>query len=81
MRNLNEVIERNKITCEDYSLDQLLDEINVSEVDEENTKLNKTKGIIGWYYVSDTVGICAYFGSEAEALRYRLDLINLILNS
>lgn len=79
---MNAVIKRNKDWCEnDLSLDRLLDEISVMEIDEENAKLNNNQGMIGWFGVVDTDGICAYFSTEQEALRYRLDLINLILNS
>jgi hypothetical protein len=34
----------------------------------------------GWYAVSNTYGIIAYFPEEKEALRYRLDYINRLLN-
>ncbi len=77
----NEVITRNKKACKGYDLDTMLGEISVQEIDAETAEMNKTQGLIGWFGVSDTVGICAYFGTEEEALRYRLDLINLILNS
>jgi hypothetical protein len=34
----------------------------------------------GWFVVTDLFGAVAAFSSEEEALRYRLNLINRILN-
>lgn len=73
--------------CKGYDLDQLLGEITVTacdeladnfEVNDPNHRLNKA--LSGWYAVVDTDGINAYFSTEKEALRHRLDLINRILN-
>ena len=33
-----------------------------------------------WYAVSNEEGIIAYFGNEMDALRFRLDYINMKLN-
>ena len=33
-----------------------------------------------WYGVSNESGIIAYFGNETDALRFRLDYINSIMN-
>jgi len=41
---------------------------------------NDTRGIEDWYAVVNTEGIIAYFGNEADALRFRLNEINRILN-
>ncbi len=38
------------------------------------------EGPKGWYAVSGNNGIVAYFGSERDALRYRLAEINRWLN-
>lgn len=63
------------------NLDDLLQEICVGDVDEDHAKLNNIDGIIGWYYVADLDGVNTYFSREKEALHYRLDFINRILNS
>ena len=34
----------------------------------------------GWYAVTNTDGIVAYFATEADAYRWRLDMINRELN-
>ena len=36
--------------------------------------------LTGWYPVSNEDGIIAYFGREEDALRFRLDYINQLLN-
>ncbi len=57
------------------NLDELLDEISVM-----HEWSNDTRGIDDWYAVATDLGIIAYFGSEHEAYRFRLDYINRILN-
>ena len=37
--------------------------------------------LTGWYGVSNESGIIAYFGKEVDALRFRLDYINSIMNT
>lgn len=59
----------------DKNLDELLEEISVT--DDFN---NQTTGLEGWFAVVTDLGIIAYFGSESEACRFRLDYINRILN-
>lgn len=36
--------------------------------------------VTGWHPVADENGIIAYFGSEIDAYRFRLDLINRRMN-
>lgn len=38
------------------------------------------EGPKGWFAVSNDEGIIAYFGSEVDAFRFRLDYINRKLN-
>lgn len=38
------------------------------------------EGPKGWYAVSNDDGIIAYFGDEADAFRWRMDMINRELN-
>lgn len=59
------------------SLDELLEEISVQQPGQYE---NDTSDILQWYAVSTDEGIVAYFGEEAEAFGYRLNLINRILN-
>jgi len=63
------------------SLDELLEEVQVQEIDEEVAEMNNTNGIFGWFAVVNDKGIIAYFGSEKDAFRFRLDYINQILNT
>ena len=63
------------------TLDEVLEEIQVQEVDEYiNLSNGKGASLTGWFTVVDTQGIIAYFSTETEALNYRLNLINRILN-
>lgn len=64
------------------TLDNLLDEIQVQEID-EYTNLSNTKGanLLGWFTVIDISGIIAYFPEEKMACKYRIDLINQIINT
>ena len=61
-----------------YTLLQLLEEISVFPVDEMDNQPDLPKG---WYAVINDEGIIAYMASAEEALHYRLDFINRILNS
>lgn len=63
------------------SLDELLEDIQIQEIDAEVAEINNTEGIIGWYGVCNHRGIIAYFGEESDAFRFRLDYINQILNT
>lgn len=63
------------------NLEELLDVIQVQQVDDEVADLNSIKGINNWFAVYDHRGIFAYFGTEEDALRFRLDYINQILNT
>lgn len=69
-----------KADCKGKSLDEMLDEISVGDVDEEHAQLNNVHGLMGWFYVADTKGVNTYFSTEKEAFHYRLDLINRVLN-
>lgn len=37
-------------------------------------------GMLGWFYVANEEGVCAYFGKIEDALRFRLAEINRRLN-
>lgn len=69
-----------------HDLDYWLDTITVAEVDQDHIDTNKDisgkdlSGLMGWYYVANEHGACAYFGSETDALRFRLAEINRRLN-
>lgn len=63
------------------TLDELLEDVQIQEIDEEVAEMNNTIGIIGWFGVVNDEGIIAYFGRENDALRFRLDYINQILNT
>lgn len=65
-----------------YSLDDLLEEYAVMEVDEQMNEANgrRLSGILGWWAVVDDNGAYAYFGKEEDAFRFRLAEINRRLN-
>lgn len=62
------------------NLDELLQSISVLEPGMWENELSKDSPIKDWYAVCGDDGIVAYFGSEVDAYRFRLDLINRILN-
>ena len=69
------------------SLDELLEEVTVMPCSDmvdnfvEGEPLHNLNSILdGWYAVDTPIGIIAYFGNEVEAFRFRLDIINRILN-
>lgn len=68
-----------EITIKD--LDYYLEEIAVQEVDSDLAINNKIPNLIGWFAVINEEGIIAYFGIEKDAFRFRLDYINIILNT
>lgn len=70
--------EETKQNLKGLTLDDLLEEISVIEYGLWNNQ--NTKGLVGWWAVATDLGIVAYFGSEQDALRFRLDYINRILN-
>lgn len=70
--------EETKQNLKGLTLDDLLEEISVIEYGLWNNQ--NTKGLVGWWVVATDLGIVAYFGSEQDALRFRLDYINRILN-
>lgn len=74
MENLQ--FEETKQNLNGKTLNELLEEISV--LDDWD---NQTSGLDGWFAVATDLGIVAYFGSEPEAFRFRLDYINRILNS
>ena len=72
----NKQFKKTRKNLKGLTLDSLLDEVSVMDYWE-----NQTNVLIGWYAVCTDLGIIAYFSSEREALRFRLDYINRILNS
>jgi hypothetical protein len=58
------------------TLDSFLDEWNVHEPG----MWENDCGPAEWYAVSGPNGIVAYFQKESDALRFRLDTINRLLN-
>lgn len=58
----------------------------MAEVDQDHIDTNRQvankdlSGLLGWFYVANEEGACAYFGKEADALRFRLAEINRRLN-
>lgn len=64
------------------TLDDLLEEYSVGEVDDYHNESNggKLSGILGWWFVVNNDGVYAYFNKEHLALRWRLDEINRRLN-
>lgn len=62
------------------NLDSLLEEISVMPPGQWENELSKTKLLGDWYAVCSDLGIIAYFGTESDAFRFRLDYINQILN-
>jgi len=65
-------------------IDQLLEDWQVQEIDYEDLRDREGADVANylrdWYTVSNTRGIIAYFGSESDALRFRLGEINRRLN-
>ena len=59
------------------SIEELLQEISVME---PGLWENNISDDLEWWAVSSDLGIIAYFGSEVDAFRFRLDYINRILN-
>ena len=69
------------------NLETLLEEISVLPCDdmvddfEEGDMLFVLNTLLsGWYAVATNQGIIAYFGDEKEALGFRLNFINRLLN-
>ena len=60
------------------TIDELLEDISVLE---PGLWENEASEILSdWYAVANDKGIIAYFGSESDAFRFRLDYINGLLN-
>lgn len=81
------LIQQIRNWCKGYDLDQMLEEISIMDCDDmvdsfqkEDKEYKLNTLLSGWVAVVDTQGINAYFSTEAEALRYRLELINRTLN-
>lgn len=73
-------IEKTVHYCKDnnlFTIDDLLELIQVEEIDNEMPTYNSMNG---WYGVSNEEGIIAYFGTQEEAFSYRLNYINRVLN-
>lgn len=73
----NTMLSQLKNRLRGYTLDELLDEIAVMGPGMAPVQ----KEMEDWSAVTTDEGIVAWFGEEAEAFRYRLDLINQILNT
>lgn len=74
----NEFIKKAKQRFQSYSLDMLLEAINV--MDEWDNDISDVMIKDGWYAVCDDTGIIAYFSDQTEAFHFRLDYINRIMN-
>lgn len=79
-KNIERVVDWFKETNQAITLESLLQEIDVMRVAELDNH-NGNPMLEDWFAVSDTNGIIAYFGEIEEALHYRLDYINRILNT
>ena len=77
---MNEQFNHTKHLLDGLTLNELLEEISVQEIDEKVAALNNIQDLVGWFGVVTDLGIIAYFGNEREAFRFRLDYINRILN-
>lgn len=64
------------------TIEEALEYVFVGDVDEDHARIaNMPDCLVGWYYVgTDDRSVIAYFHSETDALRFRLDYINQILN-
>lgn len=66
------------------SIEQGLEDWQVEEIDYDDMHqiygIQAADHLMGWYAVSNTHGIIAYFGTESDALRFRLNEINRELN-
>ena len=66
------------------TLQELLEHVTVGDVDEDHLQCNPTAlgpSMLGWFYVEHgDHGVMAYFNDIDNALRYRLDVINMELN-
>lgn len=73
------ILKSNQLYAKDnkLTLDDLLSEIVVSEASEIPSTPKELKD---WWVVICTQGVNSYFGTETEALAYRLFLINRTLN-
>ncbi len=73
-------IEKARIDLKGKTLDELCEEITVQLIDANEVEDPIHKALDGWHGVSNQEGLIAFFGTEEEAFRYRLDFINRILN-
>lgn len=65
-----------KTKTEKRNLNDLLEDIDVMPPG----MWENDDGPKGWFAVANDEGVTAYFCKEADAFRFRLDLINRILN-
>lgn len=73
------IAQRNKEASQNWAnktIDYWLDEIGVSPAE----FMDPMEYPKVWFVVTDLFGVVAAFATEEEAMRYRLDLINRILN-
>jgi len=76
MKRLVTRLVQAKLDLAEMDLERLLEEIQVEPIYEDHC----IPALEGWFGVSNHEGIIAYFGTEEEALSYRLSFINRILN-
>lgn len=64
------------------TLEEALEYVFVGDVDDYHVQMNgMSQHMVGWYYVgTEDLSVIAYFHSETDAMRFRLDYINQILN-
>ena len=88
---MNSQFQETQENLKGKGLEELLEEISVLPVEDmidnfeggtaNDQKMHQLNTLLSsWYAVATDLGIIAYFGSEVEAYRFRLDYINRILN-
>lgn len=74
-------LEKTKQYCKENSISNIDDLLELIQIEWDIYNTDKSQhNVNGWYGVSNHEGIIAYFGTEEEALFYRLSFINRILN-
>jgi len=83
----NELLELSRKRLSECDLDDLLQEISVMQCSDMmgdfavgSDMYNLNRILSNWFAVCSDMGIIAYFSSESDALAFRLDYINSILN-
>ena len=73
----NKIFLKSSKDLNGYSLDDLLDKIQVIDF---SVCDNTPSELQNWFGVASDAGIIAYFSEENDAFHFRLDYINRILN-